>query len=221
MRARAIVVIGACGIVIGCGAAGAHAPSVAHKSVSAQGVTASTAPSGPPNCNALPSPPTYHSCVVKGRTYPVADIGQAATLPTLRIKVDRVTTVRSFPPPLFDKPPVIAHGRFVVVKVTVANRVRGDDTCCQFADTPYGQTELVGRGGTTYMASSRGELGDAASFARLSNNNIYAGETATGDLVYDIPTAAVSALVQHGVLVVSDFNWNPQNTGNVVLLKLA
>jgi hypothetical protein len=178
-------------------------------------------PKRPPSCNALPSPSEYSVCVDKsGKRYTVAAVGHEATLATLRIKVNHVSTVASFPSLLFGDPPVRAHGRFVVVNVTVTNRLHNDEGD-DFETVPYGQVELLlGRKG--YRTSANAEVkGDRHGFLAQSNYSLSANESATGDVIFDVPASVVTDVLQHGVLVVSDFSWSPENTNRVVLLKLS
>jgi hypothetical protein len=209
---RVWALVATCAIVAGCGSSNTASPTA--KTTAAQ-------PKGPPSCNDLPAPREYSVCVDKsGKRYAVADIGHEATLATLRIKVNHVSTVASFPSLLFGDPPVRARGRFVVVNVTVTNRLHNDEGD-DFETVPAGQVVLLLRG-KAYRTSANAEVkGDPHGFLAQSNYSLSANESATGDLVFDVPTSTVNDLLQHGVLVVSDFNWFPEDTGRVVLLKLA
>jgi hypothetical protein len=113
---------------------------------------------------------------------------------------------------------VKAHGTFVIVTVEVENRERS----AQMWDSK--QSSLL-VGGSTYEEAFNAENGPdehSLVWSTLFSRKLQAGETKTGDLVYDLPHSAMESLEHEGAVVaIRDFgeeNENKEAYGGVLIV---
>jgi hypothetical protein len=147
---------------------------------------ASGAP-GPLNCSANGVATVY---VAKQTTLPLATMAVTVTgVRMTRTLVEKVggTTISH----------ATAQGMFVVVTVRVANRTHKPQL---FNDDS--QVELL-IGSDTYSISASGDEADSATSA--FDSDIEPGETATGDVVFDVAKSVLKSYPAHAGLVVVNF----------------
>jgi hypothetical protein len=142
---------------------------------------------GPLNCSAKGVPGVY---VAKRTTLPLTSLTVAVTAArTTRTLVEKIdgTTISH----------ATAQGMFVVLTVRVVNRTHKPQLFNEDI-----QTELL-VGADTYSISTNGEESDSRSDGL--DTQIEPGESATGDVVFDVAKKALTSYPAHAGLVVVNF----------------
>jgi hypothetical protein len=175
---------------------------------------------GLPSCDSFTSPRQTGTCTNIAFRGPqvYANLNQTLTLNTLAAKVDRISVVRTL---LSGSRKVVAHGRFVVVTLTITNRTGESQQFDQAALDPAlsdnGQVLLTApnqadsSGASVYRENVAIERhSDANSCARRPD--LRAGAAITCELVYGIDidnespiSVKVAANIGAGALIVANF----------------
>jgi hypothetical protein len=117
-----------------------------------------------------------------------------AHLQTLSAHVNGVTTASTL---ASNGSSASANGRFLVVSLTITNNASAPE---QFDSIGNQQTAIIGHRGASYSEDFNAENGpDQHSCVASNTNDIQPGESATCDVVFDLPVAAVDRARTHGL----------------------
>jgi hypothetical protein len=178
------------------------APAAATTATSSAPITTSTSvttPSGPPSCTAVAFK-TAH-CTLGGVSFTVAHGTQTLRLKTLALNITGVRTTSTV---ANNSISATAKGEFLIVTISVTNKTTSPET---FDGGGFQQQSELELDGASYTESFHAEnQADAQSFI-TNNSPIQPGESATGDLVFDVPPAeaAKATTDSRDVLIIGNF----------------
>ncbi len=221
-----LALLGAAAILSGCGggtktvvstvtAPQASTTIAATSSPSTTISTTSSSTSKPTDCNALGIDSKglrEGTCFTNGEKFTVVNKASTLHLRSLTAKFNGARTQNSLSAPAST---ATANGEFVIISLTIANKLDTPQTFDQIG-TPQTALEL---GNKVYTEDFQAENGpDQQSFIanQLSQNGIQPGESKTGDVVFDVPSRAVSELDKTGNIIVVNFGDAAQSPSGTI-----
>lgn len=197
-------------------------PTTTPTTTVASTTTTSTTSSGPPECDTMGKREGY--CVDSGKQYQVANSDGIVHLKSMSVKLNGVKSADSLSGD-GGYETATAHGRFLIFDVTITNR---DDSGQSFGDGLGGQSVLgVGDGShfKSYDEDFNAENGPDAGSCIDANNSeaIQPGESATCDVVFDVPPPVVAQIPTSGNLDFVNFGVDLSfggSTGTVGVFRL-
>lgn len=193
MRRASIVVTTAALLATACGGAKPAAKAPAPSSPTTSSTTAASTSSK--DCSALgidPSKMREGTCTHGGYTWVVVDETHTLKLNTLRATLAGIRTTKVL---ASGSSTAATSGDFVVVSVNLTNELPAPQT---FDQAGAQQAGLILGGAVFKEAVAAESKADASSCLKHHGTPIRAGQTATCDVIFDVPTRAAADLGKHG-----------------------
>jgi len=222
LRRRCLVVVAIAALLTA--ACGSNSNSASQKAASAPtpATTPTTASSSPKDCNTLGINPTQMregTCTHGGITYVIVDENHPLKLRTLTATLSGLQTATS----LTGAQAASAQGRFVLVSVTITNRLELTQT---FDKSGTQQAGLI-LDGTVYKEDTAVESRADSKSCLSGKASLAPGESRTCQVVFDVPAASAGDLGKHGRadLYLVDFGSDlsgslvPQTVGQIRLYR--